>query len=95
MTTCRLPQYFKDPLDFNPERWLGESRKQSHAFSLLPFGYGTRMCTGRRFAELEIYLTAIKLIKNFRLEPVTTKVKLTHAFIVVPDHPTSIKLILG
>lgn len=48
MVTCRLSQYFDDPLSYRPERWIGESKKLLHPFSLLPFGYGSRMCVGRR-----------------------------------------------
>ena len=44
--TTRSEKYFKDPLEFNPERWLRES-KEAHSFSHLQFGFGPRMCVGK------------------------------------------------
>lgn len=35
--------------------------QQFHPFASLPFGYGRRMCLGRRFAELEIQAVIIKV----------------------------------
>ena len=45
--TTRSEKYFKDPLEFNPERWLRES-KEAHSFSNLQFGFGPRMCVGKK-----------------------------------------------
>ena len=45
--TSRSEKYFKDPLEFNPERWLRES-KEAHPFSHLQFGFGPRMCVGKK-----------------------------------------------
>ena len=45
--TTRSEKYFKDPLEFNPERWLRES-KEAHSFSHLQFGFGPRMCVGKK-----------------------------------------------
>ena len=46
--TARSEKYFKDPLEFRPERWLRENKDEIHAFSNLSFGFGTRMCLGKR-----------------------------------------------
>jgi len=46
--TARSEKYFKDPLEFKPERWLRENKDENHAFSNLPFGFGTRMCAGMK-----------------------------------------------
>lgn len=48
--------YFPRAKEFIPERWLpgGDDNKSTHPFAYLPFGFGPRMCVGRRFADLEI-----------------------------------------
>lgn len=40
----RDPQYFKNPTEFNPERFLGQ--RDFNEFAFLPFGNGPRVCIG-------------------------------------------------
>jgi cytochrome P450 family 49 subfamily A len=61
-----LEHYFPQPNQFLPERWLKicNEHKQAqnhHPFASLPFGYGRRMCLGRRFADLEIQTVIAKV----------------------------------
>lgn len=65
---------FKRSREFIPERWLKDNddpkcphAKDSHPFSYLPFGFGPRMCVGRRFAELEIEVLVIRMIREFEI----------------------------
>ncbi|RCN36156.1 unspecific monooxygenase [Ancylostoma caninum] len=59
---------FDDPLSFRPTRWLRDgSRPDSHPFSFLPFGFGPRMCAGRRFAEQDLQVTLCCLVQHFRI----------------------------
>lgn len=61
-------RYFPDSDKFIPERWMTGSDVTSgvkHAFASLPFGYGRRMCLGRRFAELEMIIVLAKVYRNF------------------------------
>ena len=60
--TARSKKYFEDPLEFKPERWLRENRGESHAFSILPFGYGVRMCLGKKMDALFVSLFVYWLI---------------------------------
>ena len=64
-TICRDKKYFDKAAEFLPERWLKHDSNELRPapnFVMLPFGYGPRMCIGRRFAEQEIYLAVIKVI---------------------------------
>jgi cytochrome P450 len=50
--THRDPRFFSDPEVFRPERWLDGSPSWPR-FSYFPFGAGTRICIGERFAWTE------------------------------------------
>ena len=40
---CQDPKLFKDPQQFNPDRWATDD---IHPFTMLPFGFGPRGCWG-------------------------------------------------
>lgn len=65
-------EQFENPEEFVPERWIqgkNDSQKQRlMGLCVLPFGLGKRNCLGRRFAEQEIHLAAIKILQNFEVE---------------------------
>ncbi|XP_034937560.1 probable cytochrome P450 49a1 [Chelonus insularis] len=60
-------RYFSNCNQFLPERWLNDG-EQRHGFASLPFGFGRRMCIGRRFADLEITIVISKIIQKFRVD---------------------------
>ena len=54
---------------FKPERWLhGCPMSRSPHRTVIPFSFGPRMYIWRGFAELEVYVLAIKVVQKFRLE---------------------------
>jgi cytochrome P450 len=56
-------RYFKNPLDFQPERWLqGETAAKRIG---MPFGAGPRMCPGRYLALLEVKVALAMLLASF------------------------------
>ncbi|XP_059608193.1 uncharacterized protein LOC132256031 [Phlebotomus argentipes] len=63
-------KYFPDPNTFLPERWLRSEEKHENynPFAYLPFGFGSRNCVGRRFAEMEIESLVTRLVRNYHLE---------------------------
>ncbi|KAM7439847.1 hypothetical protein ABFA07_010817 [Porites harrisoni] len=87
--TTRSEKYFKEPLEFKPERWLRES-KEVHPFSHLQFGFGPRMCLGRRVAELEMYVLVCKLLQRFRLEYHHEPLEMRQKLLTAPDKPVKI-----
>ena len=52
------------------------------------------MCVGRRFATLEVYLLAIKMMQRYRLEHHHNKaVEMVNQFVNVPDGPLRFRLV--
>lgn len=49
---------FEEADKVKPERWIRSlsTKQQRNPFSFTPFGFGPRMCIGRRVAELEMEL---------------------------------------
>ena len=94
-------KYFKEPFSFKPERWLRTQRRSPEssasvdAFASLPFGFGTRMCVGRRVSELEQYLLLTRILQNYQIfypAGETPELK-THGFPIVPDRPLRIQFV--
>ena len=49
----RDPEYFPDPLRFDPERFTPEAKAARPRFAYFPFGGGARQCIGESFAWME------------------------------------------
>jgi len=83
----RDPSLFPDPHTHMPERWLrGGSGSQVHPYILTPFGHGTRMCAGRRFAEQDLYVLLAKILRRFKLShPSPTEMGQTYHTLLWPD----------
>jgi len=65
----RDPNIFPNPNVHNPDRWLRDGEGLDvHPYILTPFGHGTRMCAGRRFAEQDLYVVLGRMVQMFRLE---------------------------
>jgi cytochrome P450 len=70
----RDSRWFPEPEKFDPTRWQNDDAEKRPKFSYFPFGGGTRVCIGERFAWAEGVLVLATLAQKWR-------------FRGVPDHP--------
>jgi cytochrome P450 len=64
----RDPRWFPDPERFDPERFAPVSAGQRPEYAYFPFGGGTRLCIGKRFALMECTLAVARTAQRYALE---------------------------
>ncbi len=88
----RDPRFWPNPTEFQPSRWLTPAERPKMAY--FPFGAGSRLCVGERFAWMEgVLLLAqigqrwrFRLAPNARVEPqplITLRLK--YGLAVIPE----------
>lgn len=66
----RDPQFYQDPLTFNPDRFSPETggvNPYREMGCFMPFGEGPRQCLGMRFARMQMKRAIYEVVKNFEL----------------------------
>ncbi|EAT41342.1 AAEL006989-PA [Aedes aegypti] len=66
----RDPEYFDDPLTFNPDRFSPETGGTSpyrEKGCFVPFGEGPRQCLGMRFARMQVKRCLYEAVTNFAI----------------------------
>ena len=63
----RDPQYFPDPLRFDPDRFTPEARAARPRFTYFPFGGGNRQCIGESFAWMEGVFSIATIAQRWRM----------------------------
>jgi cytochrome P450 len=64
----RHPDYWSNPLAFDPDRFSPDRAKEHHKFQHLPFGAGSRKCIGAGFAVMEAKIILATLAQRFTFE---------------------------
>lgn len=64
----RTPEYYKEPLVFNPDRWADDTAHTPGSF--MTFGDGPHQCVGMKMALIELRIIIIEMVKTFNMKPV-------------------------
>ncbi|KAJ7445117.1 cytochrome P450 [Mycena latifolia] len=65
------PKQYRDPLVFDPTRFLGTDMKQAEQDpSRICFGYGRRICPGRLLADTSVFLACSMILSVFNISKV-------------------------
>jgi cytochrome P450 len=82
-----------DFYNFDPYRWYNKSNQDdSLTFTNVPFGFGVRMCYGRRLAELELYLLLVNIIRRFTLSTDQSTINKIQFSTVKPRDPVRLQI---
>jgi cytochrome P450 len=89
----RTPEYFPDPLRFDPDRFTAEAKAARDRFTYIPFGAGNRQCIGESFAWMEGVFSIATIAQRWRMtyadnKPPTPQAKIT----LRPRDPLHMKL---
>ncbi|XP_077366679.1 cholesterol 24-hydroxylase-like isoform X1 [Festucalex cinctus] len=61
--SSRMEKFFKDPLEFDPDRFHPDAPKPYYCY--FPFSLGPRSCLGQNFAQMEAKVVMAKLLQRF------------------------------
>lgn len=65
--THYMPEYWKNPNQFDPDRFSEERREDKvHPYAWVPFGGGAHMCIGLHFADLQVKAILHQMLQRFK-----------------------------
>lgn len=80
----RHPDFWENPEDFIPERFLEEQTKFSKNY--FPFGAGPRMCIGNNFAMYEMILAIIAIVEQFEIKEKISPIQIKPLITLKPQN---------
>jgi len=90
----RTPEYFPDPLRFDPDRFTVEAKAARPKFTYFPFGGGSRQCIGESFAWMEGVFCLATIAQRWRMAYVGAASPVPQAKITLrPRDPLMMRLI--
>ncbi|KFB40666.1 AGAP001861-PA-like protein [Anopheles sinensis] len=92
----RNPEIYPNPNQFDPNRFSEEAESKRGPFDYIPFSIGSRNCIGQRYALMEMKVSLIKLIANYRILPGESlgKLRVKTDLVLRPDIGIPVKIVL-
>lgn len=87
----RDPRYFSQPDKFMPERFLPDKPKPP-AFTYIPFSAGSRNCIGWKFAQMEVKVTILSILRAYEIYSIQTEDQLKFVANLVLDNDGGIPI---
>ncbi len=74
-TAHNIPEVFKNPDAYDPERFSPQRKEGTRKYSLIGFGGGGHRCAGVNFAKLEQKILVAKMLQNYQIRLLTPNPK--------------------
>lgn len=87
----RDPRYFPQPDIFMPERFLPDKPKPP-PFTYIPFSAGSRNCIGWKFAQMEVKVTILSILRAFEVYSIQSEDQLKFVANLVLDNADGIPI---
>lgn len=88
-------RFWKNPFEFDPDRFSPERKKDIVPFSYIPFLAGPRGCVAKHFAHMETKMIISRIVQEFDFEnpdPSTTALSYTGMITAKPMHGVYLKV---
>jgi sterol 14-demethylase len=87
-----IPEHFKDPTAFDPDRYGPGREEDKKDFAFIPFGGGRHKCMGNAFAILQVKAILTILLRRFDFELESPNVESDfHGLVVGPKEPCRVR----
>jgi cytochrome P450 len=89
----RHPEFWENPTQFDPDRFLPDRVAQRHKFAYFPFGGGQHVCIGKYMALMESTTILAAIAQRFHLELVPNQlIEVDPRFTLRPKYGVKVKL---
>ena len=87
------PENFRNPENFDPERFLDENGRFQTDVRVCPFSVGLRNCIGKQLANEQYFMFAAEIIRTFKIEKNSGNFKPAPGYATLQAKPMKLRFI--